>query len=203
MSVRRLFLITAALIYSTVAEAPKMIESITLFKIQEFRDKMAIEEERIRVSMLRYLWEKRYNSIISYKYFPMVKAIYSAHKEFDLPTAIIMAIIEVESSLRQDVVSHKGARGLMQIMPVWDETLIKEGIIETTKQIFDIARNIRAGCWVFQRYFSNSVVLYLSASYEQLFDHTLNVYSGGGGQEYIAKVRDSMKRIETFLNEEK
>ncbi len=193
MNAIRLIILAVTLIYSTEAHAPERIESITLYKIQEVRYKMAIDECEVKISMRKYITKqlaqwKRIKTAVT-----IVDAIYAAHKEFDLPIPLIMAIIEIESTWRPDVVSHKGARGLMQIMPVWDETLIKEGILETPEQIFDIARNIRAGCWILRHYLDDHMQAFVM---EHRLMCALDDYSGGGGQEYIGKVRDAMKRIE-------
>ncbi|MEF9427505.1 MAG: transglycosylase SLT domain-containing protein, partial [Candidatus Mariimomonas ferrooxydans] len=132
-------------------------------------------------------------------------AVYSI--EYDLSRALILAMIYEESDPKwdPDCVSFKGARGLMQIMPLWDDTLIKEGIIETPEQIFDIARNIRAGCWILRDYLdiaTGGLEYYGYSDFRRTaLESALDAYSGGGGQVYIGKVRDTMARITKFMEE--
>lgn len=66
-----------------------------------------------------------------------------------VPAALIQSVIRVESSFREDVVSPKGAQGLMQLMPA---TAQRFGV----KRAFDPEQNIRGGTqylrWLYQRY---------------------------------------------------
>ncbi len=197
----RLLIIAVVLLFTTVAEAPKMILTKAMWNMTEERIKKSLSKYDKMNSVYNYLietkWFKEEPAFHNQDALMVVSNVYSAHKEFDLPIPLIMAIIEVESSWRPDVVSHKGARGLMQIMPVWDETLIDEGIIETPEQIFDIARNIRSGCWILRDYLNVQDRGFMSI---YNINRALDRYSGGGGQEYIGKVKDAMKRIKEFMN---
>lgn len=62
----------------------------------------------------------------------------SAAKEFDIPPALLYAVIEVESGFNPDVVSPVGAQGLMQLMPVTADHL-------NVDNPFDPVQNVRAG----------------------------------------------------------
>lgn len=55
----------------------------------------------------------------------------------------ILAIIAVESSFRERVVSHAGARGLMQIIPRWHPKKIR--MIGGAHALFDPRKNITTG----------------------------------------------------------
>ena len=169
----------------------EVLRQIRITKIKIDMYICTLEKEE-RTGIDRFLWDSAVNKTTD--------AIYAAHKEFDLPIALIMAIIEVESSWRPEVVSPKGARGLMQIMPVWDNILRGAGIIDKVEDIFAISNNIRAGCWIFEGYREDARDF--STSEELSLDDAFNRYSGGGGQEYIGKVRETMARIETFMNGE-
>lgn len=59
-------------------------------------------------------------------------------KEHKVDFALVKAIIHVESSFNPYAISHRGARGLMQVMP---ETAKRHGIHD----IYDPAENVEAG----------------------------------------------------------
>lgn len=66
---------------------------------------------------------------------------------FEIEPEIVASLIRVESSYRKDVVSNKGAVGLMQLLPstaTWISTQLKhEGFDE--KMLFDVETNIMYG----------------------------------------------------------
>lgn len=65
-------------------------------------------------------------------------AILSASHIYDINPNLIRAIIQTESSFRPDAVSHAGAMGLMQLMPLTARHL---GVSDP----FDISQNIHGG----------------------------------------------------------
>ena len=64
--------------------------------------------------------------------------ILKAARRFGVDSNLIHAVIAIESSFNHDALSHKGARGLMQLMPA---TARQYGVINT----YDPWQNIRAG----------------------------------------------------------
>jgi len=70
-------------------------------------------------------------------------------REFRVPAQLIHSIIKVESNYNPRAVSHKGARGLMQLMPA---TAKQYGV----KDIFDPMENIEGGV----RYLRDLMKLY-------------------------------------------
>lgn len=91
----------------------------------------------------------------------------AAAAEFELPPALIAAVIYTESRFQADAVSPRGALGLMQLMPDTareiDEKLLGESQdadalqdANFTAYVTDAARNIRYGCyylrWLLNRY---------------------------------------------------
>lgn len=73
------------------------------------------------------LWQSKYNDIII-----------AAGKKFDVDAALISAVIKAESDYNPRIVSNKGARGLMQLMPA---TAARFGVTNA----FDPEENIHAG----------------------------------------------------------
>ena len=68
---------------------------------------------------------------------------------YDLDPALVLAVIEAESGFRPDIVSNRGARGLMQLIP---ETASRFGVSD----IFDVEDNLRGGMsylrWLLARF---------------------------------------------------
>lgn len=73
------------------------------------------------------LWQSKYNEIIV-----------AAAKKHDVDAALVSAVIKAESDYNPRIVSHKGARGLMQLMPA---TAKRFGVTNS----FDPEENIYAG----------------------------------------------------------
>ena len=73
------------------------------------------------------LWQSKYNDIIV-----------AAAQKFDVDAALVSAVIKAESDYNPRIVSHKGARGLMQLMPA---TAKRFGVTNS----FDPEENIHAG----------------------------------------------------------
>ena len=85
--------------------------------------------------------------------------IASAAKEFDLPEALIHAVVRVESNYKPDAVSSAGAQGLMQLMP---------GTASDMKVAdpFDPEQNIRGGARYLRRladHYDGDIIKTLSA----------------------------------------
>jgi hypothetical protein len=88
------------------------------------------------------LWQSKYNDIIV-----------EAAREFDVDAALVSAVIKAESDYNPRTVSHKGARGLMQLMPA---TAKRFGVSNS----FDPEENIHAGTrylrWLLNKFDGNA-----------------------------------------------
>jgi len=77
--------------------------------------------------------------------------IHRAAQRHGLNPELVAAVISAESSYRVKAVSHKGAQGLMQLMPATAERF---GL--TAEEVFEPAKNIDAGCrylrWLADRF---------------------------------------------------
>jgi soluble lytic murein transglycosylase-like protein len=90
----------------------------------------------------RPLWESKYNDIII-----------AAARKHDIDAALVSAVIKAESDYNPRTVSHKGARGLMQLMPA---TAKRFGVSNS----FDPEENIYAGTkylrWLLDKFEGNA-----------------------------------------------
>ena len=75
---------------------------------------------------------------VRYSQQEILRAITFYAKRYHLDPALLHAVIKTESDFRQDVVSRKGAVGLMQLTPDTAETL-------RVADVYDSLQNIRGG----------------------------------------------------------
>lgn len=87
---------------------------------------------------------------------------------------LVFAIIKAESGFNTDAVSHKGAKGLMQLMDVTaKECADKLGLISyTAEDAFKPEINIKLGCWYLAK---------LMKSHENNEKKAIASYNAGGG----------------------
>jgi soluble lytic murein transglycosylase-like protein len=121
----------------------------------------------------------------------------AAAREHDLPPLLVAAIARVESDFDPYEVSHKGARGLLQVMP---ETGARFGV--RPAMLFDPERNLAAG---------TAYLAWLLARYDGNLDLALAAYNAGEGavdnyrgippyretQNYVRKVRAELRSLES------
>ncbi|HEU4887318.1 MAG TPA: lytic transglycosylase domain-containing protein [Thermoanaerobaculia bacterium] len=88
------------------------------------------------------LFQSKYNEIIV-----------EAARQFDVDAALVSAVIKAESDYNPRIVSHKGARGLMQLMPA---TAKRFGVTNS----FDPRENIHGGTrylrWLLKKFDGNA-----------------------------------------------
>lgn len=91
-------------------------------------------------------------------------------KEFDLDENLVHSVIKAESKFNPDAVSHKGAKGLMQISDITRDWA-KEELALDDVDVFNPEINIRIGCW------------YLNKLYKEFgkLDLVIAAYNGGSG----------------------
>ena len=90
--------------------------------------------------------------------FPLLRLLYPIHYEqyidqyaevYEVPRAVICAVIHTESHFRKNAVSSAGARGLMQLMPQTYASLAKAlGRESDEALIFDPETNIECGVYL-------------------------------------------------------
>ena len=115
-----------------VAEVKKMVEEGGVFPRRSWR----FSHESMP------LWQSKYNDIIV-----------RAARHHDIDAALVSAVIKAESDYNPKTVSHKGARGLMQLMPA---TAKRFGVTNS----FDPEQNIYAGTkylrWLLDKFEDNA-----------------------------------------------
>lgn len=77
----------------------------------------------------------------------IVRAIYKVSKEKGIDYRIILALAKIESNFRNDAISPKGARGLLQIKPSVGERIAKDVGIQFhgKKSLHDSEKNVIIG----------------------------------------------------------
>lgn len=104
--------------------------------------------------------------ILYQKSAPYRDAIHMAARKYAVSPALITSVIASESCFRDSAVSHKGAIGLMQLMPTTAEDM-------GTSNAYDPVENIDAGT----RYLA-----YLLQRYNGSLTHTIAAYNAGMGR---------------------
>jgi hypothetical protein len=124
-------------------------------------------------------------------YMPLIRAVALRHS---LPPSLVEAVALVESDFNRLEVSHKGARGLMQVMP---ETGRRFGV--QPEELFDAEKNLAAGAaylnWLLGRYRGN-VDLALAA-----YNAGENAVDSYGGIPPYRETRVYVKRVLNALRQ--
>ena len=95
-------------------------------------------------------------------------------EEYNLDPYLVAAVINVESKYDKNAISHKEARGLMQISPKTGKWAAEELEIEnySEESLFDPEINIRIGSWYLNT---------LLKEFNQDINLVLAAYNGGSG----------------------
>lgn len=121
----------------------------------------------------------------------------SAAEEFGLDPALVKSVVWAESRFDAKATSHKGARGLMQLMP---ETFVlcasRLGIDNAENKMYDPETSVRCGCY----YLS-----YLKEKFDGSETAALMAYNAGeanarkflSGERVFAETEKYLKNIST------
>ena len=96
-------------------------------------------------------------------------------KEYNLDENFVYSIIKAESKFNPNALSHKGAKGLMQIADITRDWAIVELDLEKDIDIYDPETNIMIGCW------------YLNRLYKEFGDTDLVIAAYNGGSGNVSK----------------
>ncbi|HEX7707953.1 MAG TPA: lytic transglycosylase domain-containing protein [Thermoanaerobaculia bacterium] len=110
--------------------------------------------------------------------------IIAASRKFDVDAALVSAVIKAESDYNPRVVSHKGARGLMQLMPA---TAKRFGVTDS----FDPAQNIHGGT----RY-----LRWLLNTFDGNADLAVAAYNAGEGNVWKYKGVPPFRETVNYIN---
>ncbi|MBQ7477607.1 MAG: lytic transglycosylase domain-containing protein [Selenomonadaceae bacterium] len=105
----------------------------------------------------------------SYLYpYPYQEEVRVYAKKYHVDSNLVVAVIKTESNFKPDAVSHRGAIGLMQLMPATAEWIAGQ-LNDTSfsvERLYEPDLNIRYGIWYLaelQEEFENNPVLVLAA----------------------------------------
>ncbi|MDQ5768627.1 lytic transglycosylase domain-containing protein [Thiothrix subterranea] len=111
--------------------------------------------------------------------------VQAAAQQTGVPVSVIRAVIQQESAHNPGAVSHKGAQGLMQLMP---GTAARFGVYN----VFDPAENIRGGttylAWLYNRYQSWPLALAGYNAGEGAVDKYAGIPPYRETQNYVRKI---------------
>ncbi len=77
----------------------------------------------------------------------LVRLILAEARRAEIPPGLVFAIIQVESAFERFALSPEGARGLMQVMPFWQEEIGRK-----SDNLFRPRVNLRYGCLILRDY---------------------------------------------------
>jgi soluble lytic murein transglycosylase len=135
------------------------------------KEKKEERRERLIVSLAAEKIEKEAANTDRQTLEEVVTAIYRASKRKGIDYRIVLALAKVESNFRNDAISPKGARGLLQIKPSVAESIAKDlGIrLNSKKSLHEFEKNILIGTHI------------LSSLIEEFYDihRALSAYNMG------------------------
>ncbi|SFE20271.1 lytic transglycosylase domain-containing protein [Nitrosomonas sp. Nm166] len=76
-----------------------------------------------------------------------LRTVYYEATRAGLDPQLVLSVIQIESGFKKYAVSHAGARGYMQVMPFWVET-----IGHRDHNLFHLRVNLRYGCTILRHY---------------------------------------------------
>ena len=100
--------------------------------------------------------------------------VFKYSKEYNIDPYLVFSIIKAESKFDPDAISHKDAKGLMQISPITQTWAQKELKLKDV-DIYDPSTNIKIGCW------------YLNRLYIEFKDTNLVIAAYNGGSGNVSK----------------
>ncbi|MEM7350011.1 MAG: lytic transglycosylase domain-containing protein [Acidobacteriota bacterium] len=122
---------------------------------------------------------------------PFADLIYGAGRRHALNPALLAAVVRAESAFQPQAVSHKGAQGLMQLMPATARRFGLEG-----SEVFEPAKNIDAGA----RYLS-----WLAQRFDGELANVLAAYNAGEGTvdryQGVPPYRETRKYLQRIYSE--
>lgn len=147
-------------------------EKIIFIDTEEADEELRVEIERLQtLAGIREVLEVHYPTATIQEKRELAQAIQDACLLYDLKVELVLAVIKTESAFNETAVSHKGAMGLMQVLPSTGLALARELSLEEARRsiLFDIRTNVMLGCYYLKKMLDR---------YEHL-DHALLAYNTG------------------------
>lgn len=150
--------------------------------------------------MIQYIQSVNYN-VSREEAYEIADAVIEASDEYGLSPTIVLGLAAVESDFRRNVVSEKGAIGLMQVTPAtWLKAgnrvnLQSQGIVKYTSELYNISQNVRAGSYVLAHYRDNAI----RKNIEHPMKYALTRYFGGKTNSHSAKTFAKIKQFVAIL----
>ena len=138
----------------------------------EIIEDLRYEVDRLRtVALIRDVLEVHYAPVSIEEKREVAEAIYDACRLNDLPVELVLAVIQTESAFDSVAVSHRGAVGLMQVLPSTGRAMATELDLQfaNDSSLMDRRTNVVLGCYYLKK---------LLDRYERL-DHALLAYNAG------------------------
>jgi membrane-bound lytic murein transglycosylase MltF len=132
----------------------------------------------------------------------IVEAIVRKSKELELPLSLIMAVIDQESKFYPNARSHKGAQGLMQIMPFkWDEYVVKLNLGVDRRAMTDPFMNITVGCQILKDFYDhhNHITDYKIRMAKALTNYNNGEKAANPNLDYAVQVKHKRDEYEKKL----
>ncbi len=116
------------------------------FPVQRFN----IKENRIEKKIFEFLVNEGVD-IPPERLLPISRMVYRTSKSHNLDYRLMLAVMKVESNYRQNAVSSKGARGLLQIKPSVAKYIAKDAGIQWggNNTLDEPEKNIKIGIYFF------------------------------------------------------
>ena len=110
----------------------------------------------------------------------LLRQVHAAAARAELPPALVLSVIEVESHFDRFAISRAGAQGLMQVMPFW-----KDEIGRPDDNLTDNSTNLEYGCRILQFYLQRE---------DGVLPKALAAYNGSSGSTtYSDKVETAWR----------
>ena len=112
--------------------------------------------------------------------------------EFQLSPALVLAVVQTESTFTKYAISHAGAFGYMQVLPKWHLDKLKHARKELgNPELFNTDTNIYVGTWILKDCMSK---------YKSV-ERALNCYNGNtaASNTYGAKVLSNKRKLEQYI----
>lgn len=174
----RLMLLLLSLFYALTAQAntesyERLIVSTQVFSHTVINDEAVSNNQYARLVTDQAWLLEMSERLKRFKPDPLereafLRTVYYEAKRAGLDPQLILSVIQVESGFKKYAISHAGARGYMQIMPFWVNT-----IGDNNHNLFHLRVNLRYGCMILRHYLDKENGNYFRA---------LGRYNGSLGQ---------------------